>query len=61
MNVHKSQLSQLFTNHKWQLREGRAPARPGTEMVTNPDPTRDSYAIAVWGALKEYDWPDLVP
>ena len=30
-------------------------------MVTNPDPTRDSYAIAVWGALKEYDWPDLVP
>ena len=32
-----------------------------TEMVTNPDPTRDSYAIAVWGALKEYDWTDLVP
>jgi hypothetical protein len=31
-----------------------------TEMVTNPDPTRDSYAIAVWGALKDYDWPDLV-
>ena len=32
-----------------------------TELVTNPDPTRDSYAIAVWGALKDYDWPDLVP
>ena len=32
-----------------------------TEMVKSPDPTRDSYAIAVWGALKDYDWPDLVP
>ena len=32
-----------------------------TELVTNPDPTHDSYAIAVWGALKDYDWPDLVP
>ena len=32
-----------------------------TELVTNPDPMRDSYAIAVWGALKDYDWPDLVP
>ncbi len=32
-----------------------------TELLTNPDPCRDSYAIAVWGALKDYDWPDLVP
>ena len=32
-----------------------------TEMVTDPDPTRDSYAVAVWGALKDYDWTDLVP
>ena len=32
-----------------------------TEMATHPDPTRDSYATAVWGALKEYDWTDLVP
>ena len=31
-----------------------------TELVTNPDPTHDSYAIAVWGALEDYDWPDLV-
>jgi cephalosporin-C deacetylase-like acetyl esterase len=31
-----------------------------TELITNPDPTHDSYAIAVWGALKDYDWPDLV-
>lgn len=31
-----------------------------TELVTNPDPTHDSYAIAVWGALKDYDWPDLI-
>ena len=31
-----------------------------TELVTNPDPTHDSYAIAVWGALKDYDWPDLL-
>ena len=32
-----------------------------TEMVTNPDPRHDSYAVAVWGALKDYDWTDLVP
>ena len=31
-----------------------------TELVRNPDPTHDSYAIAVWGALKDYDWPDLI-
>ena len=31
-----------------------------TELLTNPDPTHDSYAIAVWGALKDYDWPDLI-
>ena len=31
-----------------------------TVLLTNPDPTHDSYAIAVWGALKDYDWPDLV-
>jgi hypothetical protein len=32
-----------------------------TELVTNPDPCRDSYAIAVWGALRDYDWTNLVP
>ena len=32
-----------------------------TEMVTNPDPSRDSFAVGVWGALEEYDWPDLAP
>ena len=32
-----------------------------TEMVTNPDPRNDSYAIGVWGALEDYDWVDLVP
>jgi cephalosporin-C deacetylase-like acetyl esterase len=31
-----------------------------TEMVRNPDPARDSYAVAVWGALKDYDWPELL-
>ena len=32
-----------------------------TEMVTNLDPRLDSFAVAVWGVLKEYDWTDLVP
>ena len=31
-----------------------------TEMVTNPDPSKDSFAIGVWGALEEYDWPELL-
>jgi hypothetical protein len=30
-----------------------------TEMATNPDPRRDSFAVAVWGALREYDWTEL--
>jgi hypothetical protein len=32
-----------------------------TEMLTEPDPRLDSYAVAVWGALQEYDWTELVP
>ena len=38
-------------------------ARPPswTDMVTDLDPAKDSFALAVWGALEEYDWPDLVP
>ena len=32
-----------------------------TEMATNPDPRLDSFAVAVWGALKEYDWTNLIP
>lgn len=32
-----------------------------TELVTNPDPSNDSFAIGVWGALEEYDWVDLIP
>jgi hypothetical protein len=32
-----------------------------TEMATNPDPRLDSFAVAVWGALREYDWTDLIP
>ena len=32
-----------------------------TEMATNPDPRLDSFAVAVWGALREYDWSDLTP
>jgi len=46
-----------------QLFSGAAFANPPpswTEMVTNPDPKDDSYAIGVWGALEDYDWPDLV-
>ena len=31
-----------------------------TEMATNPDPRLDSFAVAVWGALREYDWAELV-
>jgi len=38
-----------------------APPPSWTELVTNPDPCRDSYAIAVWGALRDYDWTNLVP
>ena len=30
-----------------------------TEMATNPDPRHDSFAVAVWGALREYDWTEL--
>ncbi len=30
-----------------------------TEMATDPDPSLDSFAVAVWGALREYDWTDL--
>ncbi|HQL52050.1 MAG TPA: alpha/beta fold hydrolase, partial [Kiritimatiellia bacterium] len=32
-----------------------------TEMLMDPDPRLDSYAVAVWGALQEYDWTELVP
>lgn len=32
-----------------------------TEMVANPDPKDDSFAVGIWGALEEYDWTDLVP
>ena len=31
-----------------------------TELVKEPSVGRESYAIAVWGALEEYDWTDLV-
>ncbi len=31
------------------------------EMLRNPDPSRDSYAVAVWSALEDYDWVDLLP
>lgn len=31
-----------------------------TQLVTDPDPAHDSFAIGVWGALEEYDWTDLV-
>ena len=31
-----------------------------TEMVKDPVPGRESYAVSVWGALEEYDWTDLV-
>ena len=41
--------------------EFKAPPPSWTEMVIDPDPTHDSFAVTVWGALKEYDWTDLVP
>ena len=31
------------------------------QMLQNPDPRKDSLAAAVWGALEEYDWTELVP
>ena len=37
------------------------PSPSWTDMLKNPDPTHDSFAVTVWGALKEYDWTDLVP
>ena len=48
--------SQLFSEVRF-----TEPPPSWMELVTNPDPAHDSYAIAVWGALKDYDWPDLVP
>lgn len=30
-----------------------------TEMVTNPNPEMDSFAVGVWGALEDYDWTEL--
>lgn len=32
-----------------------------TETCRVDDPNKDSYATAVWGALQEYDWTDLLP
>lgn len=37
------------------------PPKSWTEMLCDPDPGKDSFAVTVWGALKEYDWTDLVP
>ena len=37
------------------------PPKSWTEMLCDPDPGKDSFAVTVWGALKEYDWIDLVP
>lgn len=31
-----------------------------TELAKEPSIGRESYAIAVWGALEEYDWTELV-
>ena len=31
-----------------------------TELAKDPAVGRESYAVAVWGALEEYDWTDLV-
>ena len=31
-----------------------------TDLVLDQTPGRESYAVAVWGALGDYDWPDLV-
>lgn len=32
-----------------------------SKTALDPKPARESYALAVWGALEEYDWTDLVP
>ncbi len=31
------------------------------EMLKNPNPQNDSFAVTVWGALQDYDWIDLIP
>ena len=41
--------------------EFKNPPKSWTGMLTDPDPVHDSFAVTVWGALKEYDWTDLVP
>ena len=41
--------------------EFKNPPKSWTDMLTDPDPSRDSFAVTVWGALKDYDWTDLVP
>ena len=37
-----------------------SPPPSWTEMAKDPAVGRESYAVAVWGALEEYDWTDLV-
>ena len=41
--------------------EFKNPPPSWTEMLQKEDPAQDSFAVTVWGALKEYDWTDLVP
>ena len=41
--------------------EFKNPPLSWTEMILEPDPTNDSFAVTVWGALQDYDWTDLVP
>ncbi len=31
------------------------------QMLQNPDPDHDSFAVTVWNALADYDWIDLLP
>ena len=40
--------------------EFTAPPPSWTKLVEDQTPGRESYAVAVWGALEDYDWPDLV-
>ena len=41
--------------------EFKDPPPSWTEMLIKPDSAQDSFSVTVWGALREYDWIDLVP
>ena len=41
--------------------EFKNPPLSWSDMLHKEDPREDSFSVGVWGALREYDWIDLVP